>query len=75
MTLVLAISGGTILSSLSAGKNETTWIKSVDISALVRNEAQAAVVRESGFKAVQLANYDDIEAWTTIAENYDGKPQ
>jgi hypothetical protein len=65
------ISGGTILTSISTG--EHAWTKALNISALVRNEAQASAVRAAGVKAVIMSSYDNMEAWTSTAKNHDSK--
>lgn len=69
--LLPSTSGGTILTSLSSG--EYAWAKDLNLSALVRNEEQAAVVRASGFRPVIVSSYDNIDAWTAVAKEFDSE--
>jgi uroporphyrinogen-III synthase len=64
-------SGGSVLNTLLNSKHQS--IKALEISALVRGEDKAKVLKEHGVNAILFRDLDDSEALTKAASEHDSK--
>jgi hypothetical protein len=67
----LAGSGGSVLTTLLNSNHQP--IKDLEISALVRGEDRAKVLKEYGVNPIQFRDLDDSEALTKAASENDSK--
>ncbi|OJJ32907.1 hypothetical protein ASPWEDRAFT_174337 [Aspergillus wentii DTO 134E9] len=61
--------GGTVLSAIL--ESEDIWAKQLQISALVRNEAQATTVKNLGVTPLLFSSFDEREVLEKLGEEFD----
>ena len=63
--------GGAVLSTLLKSKNPV--LEELEISVLVRSEAQAALLRSKGVSPIIFQGFDDLDTIQHAASRHDGE--
>lgn len=64
-------SGGSILTQLL--QSELAIIKRIKVTALVRQESQAALLREHGVEAIVFSGLEDVELLQRVGSEHDSE--